>query len=231
VTRLATLEDFFASRGESPLVEQEHEAVMRATLALEHASETVRAYTRRSFDAITETVEVEGTGTPQLMLPDPPITEVFSVYEVDHYADPDESTLIEATDYRLRSGAGILQRVDGGYWMANGIYTRTFGVFTYQVEMVHGYVLPDDDPDSSDGPLLPQDVQMVVLSLASRQYEIGEEGTASTTGGGRTAIQIGTYREEFSDGSSTTTATRTTTGGLTPLEAGVLDRYRLPRIG
>jgi hypothetical protein len=224
---LATLEDFFSSRGEVPPVEEDHETVMRAMLALTQASEVVRSYCRRNFILATETVTLDGTGTSKLLLPDPPIVSVIGVTEVD-------LGVVDADDYRLDPDAGILALVGtattsilvaggtGGVWLK--------GFRNYEVELEHGYVPLEDEGGSDDPSNLPADIQMVTISVASRRFAAAESAVA-TAAGETTAISIGEYREEFAEPSSSEGSSSRSTPGLTEDEAGTLDRYRLVRIG
>lgn len=212
---LASLEDLFTARGEDPPVEEDHEAMIRAKLALEYASDLVRTYTGRTFDRIEDTVVLDGTGTQSLLLPNPPIAEVLSVITLDSQG---EETEIDPADYRLAGSAGILRRIDGLNWPR--------GWQNIEVDLVSGYLLPGEPGDSgTDVPTLPQDIQGVVISIAGRQFDTAV--TSGVTTGALTSVTMGVYSETYSDGSSSTVTVET---GLTAMEAATLERYRLVRV-
>ena len=93
---------------------------------LEQASDTVDTYCERDF-ALHEavTVRLDGNGRECIRLPGHPLVSVTSVTL--------GSTLLDSASYEVRSGAGILERIDRGVWPAgrrNIAVVYTYGFTT-----------------------------------------------------------------------------------------------------
>jgi hypothetical protein len=136
---LATVDELRLFLGDP--VDYDHDV---AELYLRLASDEVRAATGRSFDAVTSTVDVDGSGTAALLLPDPPVTDVISVV-----ADPlGAADTIAPAAYEW-SRTGILRLLPG--W---GFFARRYGF--YRVTYAHGFAE------------IPGVVTEVVLRMAAR---------------------------------------------------------------
>lgn len=197
---LATMEDFAAARGVAF-----DPTDLGAMIALEGASSVIRTYTGQSFDLLeTDAVTLDGTGTASLLLPELPaldVTEVTTTYL-------GTVTTLEVTDYDLGT-AGILWRTEGNIW--------PLGHVNIAVTYDHGYAMPPER-DEANGPLLPADLQMVTMQLASRFYEKAQSG-----GQVLNSETIGSYSRSFESGRG---AIGASVMDLTWVEQRTLDAYR-----
>lgn len=155
--------------------------VAQADLMLELASDEVRGYLAQHIapPVDDDVVELSGSGSPRLLLPELPVLDVSAVVETRGTTD---TTLVVDTDYRLELGAdsrvGILHR-KGSYrrWTTNKV------TVTYS----HGYELEEG---SGGGILLPGFIKSRVLAVAARGIvnpaQVRQEslGRASATHGG-----------------------------------------------
>lgn len=145
-----------------------------ATLLLEGVSGQVIRYVTRNPEATTllageepTTVDLDGNGSYELLLPGAPVLAVASVVE-----DPDtlETTLhdteLDVTGYIEWSRHGILRRLDGG------VFVRRFR--WYRVAFRFGYEA------------VPEDVRNLVLRVAARAFG-NPEGLATEAVGGYSA--------------------------------------------
>lgn len=146
MTSLVDVADFSAFQASE--VDPEDPAVL---LSLDAASEAVRRYCNRAFDASGETLDVVGTGTDTLLIPNPPLTAVTSVSETWG----ETVTELETTDYVVQEVPGAIVRILVPWYRAS----------TYTVEYVSGF----DD--------IPADVQMAVIRMASRLFVNSGGGT------------------------------------------------------
>jgi hypothetical protein len=174
-------------------------------ISLEAASAAVRGYCDRQFDYVEDDeLTIDGSGGEALLLPELPVYDVAVTY-VDPDGDEDE---VDTEDYAIDFPNGILYRHNEGCW--------TRGRQNVLVTYSHGYVLPDETPP--DGvQALPDDLQMVVLQIASRVV-------ANPDGRAASAETIGSYSVTYGDRSSNGSTVHAT---ILPLESSVLDRYRL----
>jgi hypothetical protein len=104
---------------------------------------------------VDETVRVEGVGSRLLVLPTLALDAVGSVVE-----DPDgDATILDSTAYRM-SAAGMLRRIDGGFWAGEFV--------AYDVTITHGY---DDNPDPpEDGSAAPEDLVELACQVVGRAF-------------------------------------------------------------
>jgi len=125
----------------------------RATLFLRLASGEARGYTGNLFDWTEgDTVRLNGTGTPVLLLPEAPVDAVVELLEAPGTAHEVElpgptgaSPVWEWDD------DGVLERVDGGVFARRRRW--------YSVTYDHGF------------PVVPDEVKSVVIRVAARGYE------------------------------------------------------------
>jgi hypothetical protein len=113
-------------------------------IACDAASDMVRTFAERSFNADTSTISLDGTGTDALLLPELPVTGAGTVLV-------NGGTV---TDYTL-NGNGILYRGTAG---VDPRPVWPMGRQNVQVTYDHGW----EDQD------IPRDVRMVALAIASR---------------------------------------------------------------
>lgn len=197
-----------------------------ALLALEAASDLVRSKTGRTFALeVDEAITLDGSGTHEVLLP--PELPIVQVTEASYTwfptgEDDTPTELDPAVDLHV-TPSGILSRVDGCRW--------PLGRANIAITYTHGYLLPgqaapEDLPDGIDAEdltPLPSELQLVVIQRASRAYlEMSEAGAAGAT---QHSVTIGSYSETTSYGSEGSSGGGT--GGFTPLELSVLERYRL----
>lgn len=119
-----------------------------ATIAVDSACDMVRTLTEQDFDAATETITLDGTGTDALVLPQLPVSAAGTVALISS-----SGGTTAVTDYAL-NGHGILLRTRGSHSVAVWPAGRQNVEVTYD----HGYGTAD----------FPADVRMVALSVASR---------------------------------------------------------------
>jgi hypothetical protein len=78
---------------------------------IEQASDILDTYCERDFALHeAETVRLDGNGRECIRLPGHPLVSVTSVTL--------SNALLDSASYEVRSGAGILERIDGGVWSA-----------------------------------------------------------------------------------------------------------------
>jgi hypothetical protein len=145
---LATLRDLSIARGTT--FDPTDEA---ALLALEAASSEIERYCNRTFTLTTETISLLGKGTNRLTLPNPPVSTVTSVTEVDG----EDETLLETTDYVLDGSTLVRTRWPFYSWLV------------YEVDYTHGF-----DP-------IPADVQMACIRMASSLLETSTNTDAAVS--------------------------------------------------
>ncbi len=130
----------------------------RADLILTVVSGLVRDEAHQLFDQVeTDEVDLDGTGTDVLLLPELPVAAVASVLE-------DGSALVDGTDYDWSTN-GVLRRLNG-QWIRRARY--------YTVTYTHGYAAP---PDGLKG---------IVLRVAARIVD-NPEGLVQEAIGGYSA--------------------------------------------
>jgi uncharacterized phiE125 gp8 family phage protein len=184
------------------------------------ASDAVRSATGRQFDRIETRVILDGTGSASLLLPNPPVQEVDEVITLDSQGDETE---VDATDYRLDPDPGILRRIDGNCWPR--------GFRNIEVTLLAGYLLPEMEEDSgAEVPDLPKDIQGVVLTRASRNYDEIAAAAASGGAGELQSVTMGVYSETFAASGDSSTMVQDRSG-WTAEEQAVLERWRLIRVG
>lgn len=135
----------------------------RANVALEGVSELVRDKTGRAFDAVEdEVLEVDGNGSPSMLLPRLPVRGVTELLE-----DPAGAAteLVDGVGFEW-SSSGIVRRIDGG------IFARRLRF--YRVTYAHGEAAP-------------WSVKLVVLRVCARAAVNPEGATQeNATGYGQT---------------------------------------------
>lgn len=100
---LASLADYQLRHGDVASADE-----AKVTALLGDASSMVREVSRLYIEAVTdEVLEVDGSGTPRIILPEMPVTDVSSVVV--------DGETLAATDYRWWSWGG-LDRCAGGVW-------------------------------------------------------------------------------------------------------------------
>lgn len=130
----------------------------RANLILSVVSGGVRDEAHQLFDQVeTDEIELDGSGTRVLLLPQLPVTDVATVLE-------DGTALTEGTDYDW-STSGVLTRLNGQWTARARRYTVTYS---------HGYATP---PDGLKG---------IVLRVAARVVD-NPEGLVQEAIGGYSA--------------------------------------------
>lgn len=207
---LASQEDFAALRG---VVFDPTD--LAALIALEGASDSVRTYTGQDFEAVFGDVKtLDGTGGESLLLPQK--AAIHQVTEVAMIATDGTPTILTPVSQWRLGEAGIIWRIAGPWFAGDwwSWYGWPKGRQNIRVTYDHGYTLPDQ---VGTAPVLPSDIQGVVLQAAARMMLMG------TTGGqGITQESIGTYSVTY--GHTTSLATST---GLNGLEQASLDHYRV----
>lgn len=127
-----------------------------ATIALDTACDTVRAYLDRYLNLVTdETVLVDGSGTASLALPGFPVSDVDDSVTAD-------GTAVANTRYALDPESGILYLTEFGA-------TWPRGRRNISVKYSHGYA-PTEGEVSAQVKRVPSDIRFVALSLARRLY-------------------------------------------------------------
>lgn len=130
----------------------------RAELLLEGVSSSVLAYcNRRTFAVVEETVRLDGTGSPEILLPGAPVVDLTAVTEDPDDASTDLLALVEWSEH------GILRLTNGGRWV------RRFR--HYSVTFSHGYAE------------IPEAVRNTVLRVAARGVSNPEGLATEGTGG------------------------------------------------
>lgn len=149
------MSDFITIEEVSAYVGRDLSADDSAAFAVSAACDTVRTLTEQDFNAVTETVYLDGSGTDTLLLPQVPVTAAGTVVV-------NGGTLSGTADYTVTED-GKLYRTTGtatlsswsqgcgpsGYWPQG---RRNIAV-TYE----HGY-----------SGTVPSDVRMVALAIANR---------------------------------------------------------------
>lgn len=180
----------------------------QATLAVESGCDIVRGYCRQLLDLIEDdVVELDGTGSDALLLPELPVRSVAEVIVRDRWGKNPE-TLVVDTDYRVATG-GVLWRI-GDVWLR--------GHTNVEVTYTHGYGTLD--LGSGSGSItetldMPASLKYVALSVAARVFVAPDAGL-----GGIAGETIGTYSYTVSQNSSAASL-------LTGVEKFVLDEFRL----
>lgn len=175
----------------------------KALIAVDSACDIVRTLTGQTFnEVLDETVEMDGTGTDALLLPELPVTEVSLVYENDEL-------LVEDVDYKLNGDSLLLRLptlVESGWSTQSIRAVWPVGRNNLEVTYSHGYT---DD-------LLPRDIRMVALSIAARTYQQSAGASGSVV-----SETIGQYSVRYSDSSSTSSS------DLNFSEKTILRKYRV----
>lgn len=133
---------------------------LRAEFACNAASDTVKNYLDAAVEASEDTVEILGSGTDAILLPEMIARSVSQVTEDEEVLDPE--------DYWLGAGGVLYRR--GACWSRGRIITVTF---------TSGWV--KEEPGSGEVEL-PYDIRLVTLRLARRVYvDMGMSGTDGLT--------------------------------------------------
>ncbi len=135
---LVTIEDYESAIG----TELDPVMVVRVDEALEAASDAVRRHCAQTFDLVTDDeIELDGTGTAELILPECPVVAVTAV----------TITIPSGTEtptYSLGRQGGILRRTGWRIW--------PLGYGNVAVTYTHGYAV------------IPADLKKVVSALAEK---------------------------------------------------------------
>ncbi len=183
----------------------------RTVIAVDAACEIVRGYLMQQVNLVLgDVVQVDGTGTYSLVLPELPVIEVSDVTVYDTNGENAE-TLVVNDDYVL-GNAGVLWRM-GKRWRPgkrNVWVTYSHGWDIAEETYAYGYTDPT--------PTVPTDIRMVALQVATRAFLSGATGA-----GLMRSETIGKY------GYTTAGDAGTSPSGLLKGETRVLDRYRQRR--
>ena len=134
-------------------------------IAVNAACDTVRSYLGQQVDLVSgDAVNLDGSGTDALLLPELPVVEITSVTTYDADGN-DEEPLTVDEDYRIGTG-GILWRIPRyNVW--------PLGHANIAVVYSHGY---DTSISSGSGDCyggVPSDIRLIAVQLAARIYDIG----------------------------------------------------------
>ena len=145
-----TLEDYGAALGAEVSVD----LVGPVTFALDAACEAIRNHCSQLFDLIEgDVVELDGTGTRSLILPELPVVAVNTV-EVTTW-----SGTTTVTDYSISNFGGILRRTPSTWDSCTSIWPRGYGNIT--VDYDHGY----------SAATMPADLKQVAIQAAKNFFE------------------------------------------------------------
>lgn len=141
-----------------------------AIIALDAASQAVRAYCDQDLDVTTYTSRwLNGKGTRHLVLPNFPINTITALTAYTLRDDASPESLTENVDYVLDYKTGVITRIDGGVFAndrQNVSVSYTYGKAS-----------------------IASDIRLVALQVAARIYEVGIVTNESNGG------QSATYME------------------------------------
>lgn len=149
-------------------------------IATDAACDICRDIAEQTFNAVTSTVTLDGTGTDALLLPELPVTAAGTVTVA--------GTAI--TDYVL-NGNGILYRKTTG---TDVDYTDAYRTLTWPVGRQNVVVTYDHGYADAD---LPRSVRMVALAIASR---IAVQGGALQEAVGDTSVRYAVASTDLTNG-------------------------------
>lgn len=137
-----------------------------AMIAIDAACEIVRNISGQTFNELTETVGLDGTGTDCLLLPENPVLAAGTVVEAGQL-------LVQGTDYVLANDRMLIRTAGTSYstTLYGDLTTWPLGRQNVQVTYDHGF-----------SGTVPSDVRIVALQVASR-IAIQGIATSETVGG------------------------------------------------
>lgn len=176
-------------------------------IAIDSACEMIRSYIDQRIDyEEQDEIRLDGTGRPSLLLPQRPVRAVHGVTEEDEGPD-----LAEDEDWYLdRVADRIIRLPEGAVW--------PLGQGNIVVNYDHGY---EADPVDEDFIRVPSDIRLVALQIASRIYR----GKGTATAGTVVSETIGSTSFTYESG-----GVQATGAAIAPIEQGILDHYRIPRL-
>jgi hypothetical protein len=140
-----------------------------ALMAVDAACDHLRRLTGQNFNSGETLVNLDGTGTRSLLLPETPVGEVTSVLVNDEEVDAD--------DY-LVTDAGSLRRVK---WNGQSVSAWTYGWPRGQMNIAVTYSHGFDE--------VPRDLRMLATVIAGRIFEQGA-ARQETVGGSTTTFSV-----------------------------------------
>lgn len=149
-----------------------------ALMALDAACDVIRDLCEQDFNAATETVSLNGTGTDVLLLPQRPVLAAGTVLV-------NGATV---TDYIAPTPQGFLYRGTATGCWSGAVWPR--GRQNVQVTYDHGFtVAPTNN--------VPRSIRMVALSIASR---LVVQGVAQSETVGDTTVSYGMAASDLTNG-------------------------------
>lgn len=177
----------------------------QALLAIDEATAVIQNYCNQKIEQVSDdTIQLDGTGSTKLFLPELPVVSISSV-EAD-------GVLLDPTYYALAEN-GVL-------WRKYGVWT--VGARNISITYTHGYVS------------IPEDVKGVCYRSASRLYQARLKAAKVDFVGDVKSVSVGDYSISFGGGGlgaagesqGDVSAART----LLMSEKDILNRYRYKRI-
>jgi hypothetical protein len=147
------------------------------TRFIDRASARIASYCGRAFTVQRYEAILPGHGCQVLQLPSYPVRTIFSVHETTDTG----VTALSATEYRLDTQTGQLQRTEGWPWTGVRRVDLTMDpevdseVPTFRVEYSAGFSLGKDsgstwDGTTSTGRTLPLDLEEAAIGLVRRAW-------------------------------------------------------------
>ena len=176
----------------------------QALLAIDEATAVIQNYCNQKIEQVSDdTIQLDGTGSTKLFLPELPVVSITSV-EVD-------GVLLDPTYYALAEN-GVL-------WRKYGVWT--VGARNIEIAYTHGYSA------------IPDDLRGVCYRSAARLYQAQMKAGKVDFVGDVKSVSVGDYSISFGGGSGAAgegqgdvSAART----LLMSEKDILNRYRYKRI-
>lgn len=176
----------------------------QALLAIDEATAVIQNYCNQKIEQVSDdTIQLDGTGSTKLFLPELPVVSITSV-EVD-------GVLLDPTYYALAEN-GVL-------WRKYGVWT--VGARNIKIAYTHGYVS------------IPEDVKGVCYRSASRLYQAQLKALRQDFVSGLQSVSVGDWSETYETaGGSSGESDKGVSAARTLLmsEKDILNRYRYKRI-
>lgn len=176
----------------------------QALLAIDEATAVIQNYCNQKIEQVSDdTIQLDGTGSTKLFLPELPVVSITSVTVDDVLLDPTYYALAE----------------NGVLWRKYGVWT--VGARNISITYTHGYAS------------IPEDVKGVCYRSAARLYQAQLKARRQDFVSGLQSVSVGDWSETYETaGGSSGESDKGVSAARTLLmsEKDILNRYRYKRI-